>query len=33
MDDSGEIGLAVARDKIVLAEAERTGNIWMTKLP
>lgn len=30
--DSGEIGLAVARDKIVIAEAERTGNVWMTKL-
>ena len=31
--DSGEIGLAVARDKIVIAEAERTGNVWTTKLP
>jgi hypothetical protein len=30
--DSGEIGLAVARDKIVIAEAERTGNVWMAKL-
>ncbi len=26
--DSGLIGLAVARDKIVLSEIERTGNIW-----
>lgn len=30
--DSGEIGLAVARDKIVIAEAERTGNVWLTRL-
>jgi dipeptidyl aminopeptidase/acylaminoacyl peptidase len=30
--DTGEIGLAIARDKVVLAEAERTGNIWITKL-
>jgi hypothetical protein len=30
--DSGEIGLAVARDKIVIAEAEKTGNVWTTKL-
>ncbi|MBV8829459.1 MAG: hypothetical protein JO108_09570 [Acidobacteriaceae bacterium] len=32
VQDSGEIGLAVARNKIVLAEAERTGNVWITKL-
>jgi eukaryotic-like serine/threonine-protein kinase len=30
--DTGEIGLAVARDKVVVAEAERTGNVWLTKL-
>ena len=30
--DSGEIGLAVARDKIVIAEAEKTANLWTTKL-
>ena len=30
--DSGEIGLAVARDKIVIAQAERTGNVWITRL-
>jgi Tol biopolymer transport system component/tRNA A-37 threonylcarbamoyl transferase component Bud32 len=30
--DSGEIGLAVARDKIVIAEAEKTGNVWMARL-
>ncbi|MDQ6758632.1 MAG: serine/threonine-protein kinase [Acidobacteriota bacterium] len=32
MNDSGMIGLAVATDKIVLAEMERTGNIWKTNL-
>jgi hypothetical protein len=31
--DSGEIGLAVARDKIVIAEAETVGNVWTTRLP
>ncbi len=31
--DSGKIGLAVARDKIVVAEFEDTGNIWTAKLP
>jgi hypothetical protein len=31
--DSGKIGLAVARDKIVIAEFEDTGNIWTAKLP
>jgi Tol biopolymer transport system component len=31
--DSGEIGLAVARDKIVIAEAEKVGNVWTTRLP
>jgi Tol biopolymer transport system component len=30
--DSGKIGLAVARNQIVLAEAERTGNIWSANL-
>lgn len=30
--DSGLIGLAVARDKIVLSEIERTGNIWRAQL-
>jgi hypothetical protein len=30
--DSGEIGLAVARDKIVIAQVERTGNVWITRL-
>ncbi len=30
--DSGMIGVAVARDKIVLSEMERTGNIWKTNL-
>jgi eukaryotic-like serine/threonine-protein kinase len=30
--DSGEIGLAIVQDKIVIAETERTGNIWMTRL-
>ena len=30
--DSGEIGLAVARDKIVISQAERTGNVWITRL-
>jgi hypothetical protein len=32
MDGSGEIGLAVARDKIVVVEAERTENVWLSKL-
>ncbi|MBV9306161.1 MAG: PD40 domain-containing protein [Acidobacteriaceae bacterium] len=31
--DSGKIGLAIARDKIVVAEFEDTGNIWTAKLP
>ncbi|MBV8709967.1 MAG: PD40 domain-containing protein [Acidobacteriaceae bacterium] len=31
--DSGKIGLAIARDKIVVAEFEGTGNIWTAKLP
>ena len=30
--DSGEIGLAVARDRIVIAETERTGNVWIARL-
>jgi eukaryotic-like serine/threonine-protein kinase len=30
--NSGEIGLAVARDKMVVAEAERTGNVWTTRM-
>ena len=30
--DSGVIGLAVARDKMVVSESERTGNIWPAKL-
>ena len=30
--DSGKIGLAVARNQIVIAEAERTGNIWTANL-
>jgi serine/threonine protein kinase/Tol biopolymer transport system component len=32
IDNSGKIGLAVARNQIVLAEAERTGNIWSANL-
>jgi hypothetical protein len=30
--DSGAVGLGVARDKIVFAQAERSGNIWIGKL-
>jgi hypothetical protein len=33
LQDTGAIGLALARDKIVFAQAEATGNIWMGKLP
>lgn len=32
ISDSGKVGLAVARNQIVVAEAERTGNIWTAKL-
>ena len=31
--NSGQSRPAVARDKIVFALGEETGNIWMTKLP
>jgi hypothetical protein len=31
-NDSSAIGLAVARDRIVFAQAERLGNIWWGKL-
>jgi serine/threonine protein kinase len=30
--DSGRIGLAVARDQIVLAQTERSANVWTAKL-
>ena len=30
--DSGAVGLAVARDRAVFAQAERSGNIWIGKL-
>jgi Tol biopolymer transport system component len=30
--DSGSVGLAVARDRVVFTQAERAGNIWMGKL-
>lgn len=30
--DSGAVGLAVAKDKIVVAQVESTGNIWTAKL-
>jgi Tol biopolymer transport system component len=32
LTDSGAVGLAVARDRMVFAQAERGGNIWMGKL-
>jgi hypothetical protein len=32
-NNSGHSAPAVARDKIVFALGEMTGNIWMTKLP
>jgi eukaryotic-like serine/threonine-protein kinase len=32
ISDSGKVGLAVARNQIVVAEAERTGNIWTANL-
>ena len=32
IQDSGAIGLAVARDRIVFPLGEMTGNVWLTKL-
>jgi hypothetical protein len=32
LSSSSAIGPAVARDKIVFAQAERTGNVWIGKL-
>jgi hypothetical protein len=28
----GDLGLSVARDKLILNMSERTGNLWMTSL-
>ena len=30
---TGLVGLSIAKDKIVFAQGEVTGNIWMTELP
>ena len=32
LPDSGAIGLAVARDRIIFAQAERAANIWIGAL-
>jgi hypothetical protein len=32
LPDTGAVGLALARDKIVFAQAERAGNLWIGKL-